>query len=282
MSAEKNRAHQEKDYRPLPDGELARLRATLAQRQEYIAVLEVELFNTRAELNEFTDVYNQRITPLQRRANQLRKVLYEALEERKQFEMPTPDFNGNGRHASEPRQNERKRSQVKQKTRRRADEVEKEPKRPDPKLEERLKTLFRMLAKRFHPDLSPNPEERGWREEIMAQVNQAYATHNLEALLALAERPNGNGQPADQTRAEEIAYLKSEIARLDKVVADIEATLKQIEVSPAMQLSREVTTARRRGRDLLAQMARDLAMQIEELEEHLLALGVEAQSIAIV
>ena len=255
----------------------------MAQRQEYIAVLEVELFNTRAELNDFTAIYNRRVTPLQRRANQLRKALYEALEERKQADVPSaPNFNGNGRHTGEPGQAERKQSRAKQRARRRADEIEKEPKRRDPKLEERLKTLFRMLAKRFHPDLCPNPDERGWREEVMAQVNHAYATRNLEALLALAEQPDRNGKPAGQTRAEEMAYLKSEIARLDKVIADIEATLKQIEVSPAMQLNREVNTARRRGRDLLSDMANDLAMQIDELEEHLMALGVEAQSIAIV
>jgi archaellum component FlaC len=45
--------------------------------------------------------------------------------------------------------------------------------------------LYRVLAKRHHPDLATTPAERERRTELMLRVNIAYRDHNLQVLQAL-------------------------------------------------------------------------------------------------
>lgn len=51
---------------------------------------------------------------------------------------------------------------------------------------EDIKTLWKKLIRTFHPDLVQNLEEKHQREEIMKQINAAYAARDLEALQKIA------------------------------------------------------------------------------------------------
>ena len=53
----------------------------------------------------------------------------------------------------------------------------------DPPVE--IKTLYRTIARRLHPDLAATDEERACRHEWMAKVNDAYQRQDSEALAAL-------------------------------------------------------------------------------------------------
>jgi hypothetical protein len=249
------------------DAELTKLRVRLNKKREYIAILELELFNTRVALYEFSIVYNEQITPLEDRLRLLRRKLYEVLEEQREAkgEEP-PDF-------SEPEEPEftyqdktdngwRKIGGKKHKT-------------PSPKQEEKIRDLFRELAKRFHPDLTNDPVEKKWREEVMTKVNQAYANRDLKTLQALAEQPDRPASSIMQTREQEIAGLKAELKRLDGVIADLKARIHHLEESPAWQLKLEARLQRRSGADMLTEMGNRLKEQIADLEEHLIVLGVE-------
>ncbi|MDH5508029.1 MAG: J domain-containing protein [Anaerolineae bacterium] len=284
MVAKKAKSGKNNTVHLIPDGELAGLRARLALKQEYIAVLELELFNTRADLNEFTEIYNRQIAPLQRQVNSLRKKLFKTLEERRAEtgengdDYPAMGINGmkrdEGPEAGEPddpKDNGRKKKSKARISKNNAPKI-------SPSLEARIRDLFRNLAKRFHPDLTSDPAEKSWREKIMAQVNQAYTARDLNTLLALAEYPDQFANSSMQSRSDELDYLKVELVRLDGVIREIEATLKQIEVSPIMQLRREIGMAQRDGRDLLADMTADLEMQIMNLVEYLASLGVEVEA----
>ena len=55
--------------------------------------------------------------------------------------------------------------------------------------EQTLKSLYRQLCRRFHPDLTQDPKERAWRTEMMAAVNAAYEAQSLAELQALAAQP---------------------------------------------------------------------------------------------
>jgi len=249
------------------DAELTKLRVRLNKKREYIAILELELFNTRVALYEFSIIYNEQITPLEDRLRLLRRKLYEVLEEQRgaNGEEP-PDF-------SEPEEPEftyqdkadngwRKIGGKKHKT-------------PSPKQEEKIRDLFRELAKRFHPDLTNDLAEKKWREEVMTKVNQAYANRDLKTLQALAEQPDRPAFSIMQTREQEIAGLKAELKRLDGVIADLKARIRHLEESPAWQLKLEARLQRRSGADMLTEMGNRLKEQIADLEEHLIVLGVE-------
>lgn len=282
MAATKRKRTKKRDYLPVADGDLARLKVLLAKKQEYIAILELELTNTRADLNSFTEVYNQRVAPLQQRANHMRKILYDELE-RQRLDNPekVPDYPGagmhtNGRADDQPQMEENhRRDKDNGKPNQRNSNRDERP--PDPKREAHIRDLFRKLAKRFHPDLTADPADKKRRQKIMTKVNQAYAARNLEALLKLTEQPDTAGANGSLSDAEDIARIKTELKRLDLVISELELTIRQIDVSPIMQLRLEVHMSRRDGRELLSDMTKELEVQINDLEEHLIVLGVEIE-----
>jgi prefoldin subunit 5 len=264
------------------DGDLARLQILLAKKQEYVAILELELTNTRADLNSFTQVYNQRIAPLHRRANHLRKMLYEELEKQRENDKDKwPEFPGaggaagNGDNDAPFPDNKKQKGHTGQKMNGGA--LNGMEDRRDPKREEQIRDLFRKLAKRFHPDLTADPDEKIKREQIMAQVNLAYTARDLEALIKLDETPDIARVNGSLSQAKQIAQLRAELKRLDLVITELETTIRQIDTSPIMQLRLETHMARRDGKELLVDMSTDLEVQIKDLEEHLIVLGVEIE-----
>ena len=265
----RNKTSKKNSLQSTADAELTQLRMRLNKKREYIAILELELFNTRVALHEFSVIYNQRISPLEHQLRNLRRKLYEVIEsQRGPGEAEEVDF-------SEPEESEftyeekadngwRKIGNKKKKTH-------------SPKQEEQIRDLFRELAKRFHPDLTNDPDEKKWREEVMTKVNQAYSSRDLNALKALAEQPDRPLPAANQTNEQEIASLKAELIRLDDVITDLKARIHHLEESPAWQLKMEARMQRRSGSDMLTEMENKLKEQMADLEEHLIVLGVDME-----
>ena len=151
----------------IADDELARLRVRLNKKREYIAILELELFNTRAALFEYNQLYTEHIFPLEQRLRKLRFMLFQAIEERNgkedhpDIEEPEeePEFTYEDRDENGWRRIAKSSKKAK-----------------DPELEEKIRSLFRELAKRFHPDLTSDPDEKDYRKEVMTKVNQACSS----------------------------------------------------------------------------------------------------------
>lgn len=77
--------------------------------------------------------------------------------------------------------------------------------------------IYRLLAKRHHPDLATTPEERERRTELMLRINMAYRDHNLGALQSLLLEVH-NDLPLTQidlTR-QRISWTRHEITRVQK------------------------------------------------------------------
>jgi chromosome segregation ATPase len=136
---------------------------------------------------------------------------------------------------------------------------------PDPASEAEIKRLYRQLARRFHPDLARDEADRGRRTEKMAAVNDAYAARSLAELVALAQEPDtfiDTGQRPGQTEAQLVQALRNELDRCRRRLAEIERELRNLRLRPSVELSLEVKAARRRGRDMLADMAAELEQKI--------------------
>jgi hypothetical protein len=249
------------------DDEIARLRLRLNKKRDYIAILELELFNTRAALYKYQQLFNQNILPLERRLRYLRSLLYKALEaQRGNGNNEQPDY-------GEPEEPEFTYQDFDENGWQKVAKHVKKAKSPH--LEEKIRKLFRELAKRFHPDLTSNEKEKEWRAQIMTQVNMAYAQRDLKALQALADQPDHPSSTVAQSHQDEVNMLKSELVRLDGVIAELKASIRHLEESPAMKLMMESRLQRRNGKDLLTGMVNQLQEQIADLEEHLIVLGVE-------
>ncbi len=130
--------------------------------------------------------------------------------------------------------------------------------------EAEIKRLYRQLARRFHPDLSIDETERARRTEIMTAINQAYAARSLIELTALARQPETvveRDYPA-QTQAQLIQALQTELNRGRRRLQEIETELRNLRYRPSVELSLEVKSARRQGRDVLAELAAELEQKI--------------------
>jgi hypothetical protein len=249
------------------DSELRDLQLDLQERQERIAQLEFEISDTNAELGRFEHEYAARVGALERRVEELEADLEQArfqAARRAQWgdKADSPDM-----HVD-----------VLEQFRRTWTPKEKPPEPPpeEPITDEvkaELKTMFRALAKRFHPDLVTDPEAKRWRQKVMAQVNEAYAAQNVAALKALAEKQERPEKPVQKSREQILAELRAEVRRLDGVIINLERNLNDLVNSYTVKLMLEVSIAARQGHDLLEEMAKNLLSRISHLEAEIASLS---------
>ncbi len=244
------------------DPDLKSLRAEVARRQERTAELELELFELRVSLAEFERELEIRVRPLERELQGLRAKLDQHRREAArrgqwgeratQEEIPdvveqfrkawTPKFPSDAAPAKAPPS---------------------EPKQGE------LRGLYRELAKRFHPDLTTDPAQKPWREEMMAKVNLAYESNDLAALRALRQQVERPAQELEVSRDQVLTDLHTEIRRLDQVIVGLQAEIGRLERSDVALLKLDAVKARLNGYDLLASMARDFGTQIAQTRSEL-------------
>jgi hypothetical protein len=246
------------------DYELQTLRNEVSLRQEEVAQLELEFFDTRADLTVFEREMEDRLGLLKRQI----KRLEDKLETAKRQAARRAQW---GDRADSPDIPEDVVDQFRKTWRRQEKDASPHPleRKVDEATKEELKTLYRNLAKRFHPDLAIDPEEKAWREERMAEVNAAYAEMDMTALEALVGKSDWAPKPSVRSRDEEVAELRAEIKRLDELIEDLERNLRELINSDTVKLMLEVSSARRAGWDLLGKMENDLLARISALQHEL-------------
>lgn len=134
---------------------------------------------------------------------------------------------------------------------------------PTPAVEVEIKQLYRTLARRFHPDLASNEQDRQFRTERMTAINNAYAARSVAELQAIARMPSPTFvNPHTQTEADLQHALQTEITQCRHRLQTINAALRELKQRASVKLALEVKLARRRGEDLLANLARDLNAKV--------------------
>jgi hypothetical protein len=144
---------------------------------------------------------------------------------------------------------------------------------------ERLKGLYREIAKRVHPDLSADERGRTRRNRFMSDANLAYAEGDAARLDAILEEwesspdsVEGEGVVADLVRT------IRKIHQAKKRLPQIRAEILELKSSDVAKLRQETERVKTRGRDLLAEMAAQLDADIARLRELLRSLSMEASS----
>ena len=132
-----------------------------------------------------------------------------------------------------------------------------------------LKSLFREVAKRVHPDLGMDDADREKRTRLMADANRAYQAGDIDSLRRiLAEFSGLDDDPGEGTGAELVRIIR-QIAQAQTRLAEIEQELATLQQSDAAQLRRDEELARDTGRDLLAELRADLVEKIKQaVREH--------------
>lgn len=128
--------------------------------------------------------------------------------------------------------------------------------------DERLKSVYRALVRRCHPDLAQSEGDRVRLGALMARINGLYAERDLRRLERLSEQTRDAeidaSDASDQGLAERLAAIEARVAWLAALRDNLTHELAALRGCATGELARQVDEARREGRDLLEELRHDL------------------------
>jgi hypothetical protein len=126
-----------------------------------------------------------------------------------------------------------------------------------------LKTLFRELAKRIHPDFARDDAEQAHFTLLMARANQAYSRGDTETLERLLDDHREiHASLAGESAAAELLRISRQIRHAQRDIAVLEVERHNLLSGEIAQLHLDAEAAAREHRDLLTELATKLREQI--------------------
>jgi hypothetical protein len=140
-----------------------------------------------------------------------------------------------------------------------------------------LKSLFREVAKRIHPDFAKDEADRQRRTHFMAAANEAYSKGDAEALQRiLDEYSESTDAITGEGIGAELIRIIRQIAEAKRHIAAIEQELADLHASEIAKLKADVDAAEQLGRDLLAELAAIVGEQLARARKEYETLAKEA------
>ncbi|HEX5082529.1 MAG TPA: hypothetical protein VFY40_10815 [Blastocatellia bacterium] len=135
---------------------------------------------------------------------------------------------------------------------------------------DRLKKLYREVARKFHPDLSSCPQERQHRHQLMVEINRAYETGAEDRLQELLEAGVGlESVEIGGAMSAEMILLVRRIAEIKQRLAEIESEIEETTNSETYKLKLRVENAETIGVDLFADLIGQVDRQIKKARNRL-------------
>jgi hypothetical protein len=226
---------------------LAALRAALAEREADVAQL-------RSQLKAFEVRYLQRVG-----------VLYAELDE---IAARITEREVDLYHSDSARRRAKEARQRAQQTHEAAFGADQEPEEFDPSPS--LKTLFREVAKRIHPDFATDEAERKHFTLLMTRANQAYNCGDTDTLQRLLDdHLEVNASAADEGDGVTLLRLARQIQHAVRDIAALDREHQALLQSEIGQLYTGAEAAANEDRDLLAELAASLRERIADAQYRL-------------
>jgi hypothetical protein len=226
---------------------LAAVRAALAEREADIAQI-------RSQLKAFEGRYLQRVGVLYAELDEIAARITER-------EVDLYDSDSARRRAQEARQRA-------QETHEAAFGADQEPEEFDPSPS--LKTLFREVAKRIHPDFASDEAEQKHFTLLMTRANHADSRGNTETLQRLLDdHLEVNASVADERDGLALHRLVRQIQHAERDIAALDREHQTLLGSEIGQLYTGAEAASHEGRDLLAELAASLRERIADAQYRL-------------
>ena len=231
---------------------LAAVRAALDERESDVAQLH-------SQLKVFEGRYLQRVGVLYAELDEIAARITER-------EVDLYDSDSARRRAQEARERA-------QETHEAAFGADQEPEEFDPAPS--LKTLFREVARRIHPDFASDEAEQKHFTLLMTRANQAYSRGDAETLQRLlddhleinAARAEASG--SDESDGVTLLRLARQIQHAERDIAALEGELQTLLGSEIGQLYTGAEAAQQDDRDLLAELAASLRERIADAQYRL-------------
>ena len=127
-----------------------------------------------------------------------------------------------------------------------------------------LKQLYRQLARRFHPDMAVDKEDRKYRTQMMMAINAAYAAGDLEKLEQLLLEPDAPHTIVINSEQEQLDLLTRELTRVQNRIQEIKDELAQLDKHKSTFMMQRQEEVARAGRDWFAEVEVQLRKDIDK------------------
>jgi hypothetical protein len=133
-----------------------------------------------------------------------------------------------------------------------------------------LKTLFREVAKRIHPDFANDEAEQKHFTLLMMRANQAYSRGDADTLQRLLDdHLEINTSLADEGNAAALVRITRQIQHAERDIAALDREHETLLGSEIGQLYVDAEAASCEDRDLLAELAASLRERISDAQYRL-------------
>jgi hypothetical protein len=129
-----------------------------------------------------------------------------------------------------------------------------------------IKTLFRELAKRIHPDFARDAVEAKHLTLLMVRANQAYRRGDIEILQQLLDDQSEISGITDDGPIAEVRRITRKIQHAQRDIGILDAERHTLLAGEVGRMYLEYETAAREDRDLLMELASSLREQITEAQ----------------
>lgn len=248
--------------------QLMRVRVTIQLQRQELAELEAEVEKLRRQLEPIQRRYDRLVKPIADKV----LVLRDAVRDLEGFRRRQV------RGASTPLESLWEESWQWHKRPQFGDYDRSQPPGPEaliprqrPKASEDIKKVYRKLALRYHPDLANNELDRLHRNDLMAQINDAYGERDIEALLALSDRA---AEEPEEVGDVPVAVLKlrrmmAESAELSERIQELKIERFDLTHSVLFDLKIQEKWDKRAGKNPLEEMAAWFDLEYDRLTKRL-------------
>lgn len=120
-------------------------------------------------------------------------------------------------------------------------------------MQEQIKTLWKKLIRKFHPDLVTDDAEKEQREEMMKHINKAYAESDLETLLQFE-----NHMHVENAGESTVEKLEMILIETENLIRDQKEEFKLLRESEWYDWKKRIEKGKKERVDIFAELERKL------------------------
>lgn len=133
-----------------------------------------------------------------------------------------------------------------------------------------IKELYHKLAMKLHPDTTTDPVEKERRTRVMSEVNNAYEALDEGRLQKIFDEwQNHNDSVKGESIGDKLVRIIRAIKQADKRIKAIDKEIKDLEKTELAALRKMAADEKKKGKDLLEEMAKTAAGKVRKAKEDL-------------
>lgn len=240
--------------------QIQKLLQTIEEKREQVEELTVSVENLKEQVDLFQHRYNAHIG---RYYLELDKVELESKEYRLRLQLRREDVSAEdieARVESCFRENRERinNSEVKKDT-----EPEHDVKELSTNKEKKLQSLYRKLAKRFHPDKSKQEKEHIHSEQLMPLINRAYREQDIKILERLSIGDIDLAEQSEDSFPKKRERLHIELRNLNRATSELRSEINRVKAGRTYRLMEQVENSNETESDPLSTLAADLKRKVQ-------------------